>query len=141
MWTVGCAQGTSAGKNLSPAAIENDLRRTRWIAGAVLLGDSRPYPVALLSVDPDDLPALAAETGINPDVPGWHADERLRSVITRDVESVSARYSPPERIRDFALVPEPFSVESGELTPTLKIRRDVVARRHAAPVDALYPAP
>lgn len=57
------------------------------------------------------------------------------------MESVNARYSPPERNRDFALVPEPFSVESGELTPTLKIRRDVAARRHAALADALYPTP
>ncbi|MET7989569.1 hypothetical protein ABZU76_01540 [Amycolatopsis sp. NPDC005232] len=54
---------------------------------------------------------------------------------------MNARYSPPERNRDFALVPEPFSVESGELTPTLKIRRDVAARRHAALADALYPTP
>ncbi|WP_432847777.1 hypothetical protein ACQPXB_43575 [Amycolatopsis sp. CA-161197] len=50
---------------------------------------------------------------------------------------MNARYSPPERIRDLALVPEPFSAESGEPTPTLKIRRNVVTRRHAVLVGAL----
>ncbi|MEV4598432.1 hypothetical protein AB0K15_13590 [Amycolatopsis sp. NPDC049253] len=107
----------------------------------MLLGDRRPCPAANPSVDPDELPVLAAETGSNTDKPGRHVDERLRSVIARDVASVEARYSPPEQIRDFALAPEPFSVESGELTPTLKIRRNVVARRHAVLVDALYPTP
>jgi long-chain acyl-CoA synthetase len=132
---------TSAGKNLSPAAIETDLRRTPWIAEAVLLGDRRPYPVALLTLDQDRLPELSSETGVDPDAEGWHGDERLRALIAREVEAVNARYSPPERIRDFAIVPAPFSVAAGELTPTLKIRRDVVARRHAELVETLYPAP
>ncbi|MDT8911361.1 AMP-dependent synthetase/ligase [Amycolatopsis sp. PS_44_ISF1] len=132
---------TSAGKNLSPAAIENDLRRTPWIAEAVLLGDRRPYPVALLSLDPEKLPELASETGFDPGAEDWCGDERLRALIAREVETVNARYSPPERIREFAIVPEPFSVAGGELTPTLKIRREVVARRHAALVETLYPAP
>jgi long-chain acyl-CoA synthetase len=132
---------TSAGKNLSPAAIETDLRRTPWIAEAVLLGDRRPYPVALLALDQDRLPELASETGVDPAADGWSGDERLRARIAREVEAVNARYSPPERIRDFAIVPDPFSVAAGELTPTLKIRRDVVARRHAALVETLYPAP
>ncbi|WP_329067532.1 AMP-dependent synthetase/ligase [Amycolatopsis sp. NBC_01480] len=132
---------TSAGKNLSPAAIETDLRRTPWIAEAVLLGDRRPYPVALLALDQDRLPELSSETGVDPGAEGWHGDERLRALIAREVEVVNARYSPPERIRDFAIVPAPFSVAAGELTPTLKIRRDVVARRHAELVETLYPAP
>ncbi|SEO67010.1 AMP-dependent synthetase/ligase [Amycolatopsis saalfeldensis] len=132
---------TSAGKNLSPAAIETDLRRTPWIAEAVLLGDRRPYPVALLALDQDRLPELTSETGVDPAAEGWSGDERLRALIAREVEAVNARYSPPERIRDFAIVPAPFSVAAGELTPTLKIRRDVVARRHAELVETLYPAP
>jgi long-chain acyl-CoA synthetase len=54
------------------------------------------------------------------------------------VDAVNAQYSPPERIRRFAIVPGTFSVESGELTPTLKVRRDVVAQRHAELLDSLY---
>lgn len=112
-------------RKASSSAITTIPKRPLWTVGCT------PATSAGKNLSP------AAETGINPDEPGRPTDERLRSVISRDVESVNARYSPPERIRDLALVPEPFSAESGEPTPTLKIRRNVVARRHAV----LYPAP
>ncbi|WP_051400049.1 AMP-dependent synthetase/ligase [Haloechinothrix halophila] len=125
---------TSAGKNLTPANIENDLRQTRFIEQAVMLGDRRPYPVALIALDED------AVTGAGIDVgdPAWRADARLRDLIADDVARVNASYSPPERIRDFAIVPEPFTIAAGELTPTFKVRRDVVAQRYADLVASLY---
>ncbi|OZM70347.1 long-chain fatty acid--CoA ligase [Amycolatopsis antarctica] len=131
---------TAAGKNLSPANLENDLRRTPWIADAVMLGDRRPHPVALIALDEDTADGLAALAGIER-TGAWHTDPRLRAVLAADVERVNAQYAPAERIRDFAVVPRPFTVDSGELTPTLKVRRDVVAEHFAELVEALYSRP
>ena len=58
---------TSSGKNISPSNIENQLKRSRWISEAIVFGDARPYLVALLSLDPDEAPALARELGADPD--------------------------------------------------------------------------
>ena len=114
---------TSAGKNLTPANLEADLRRMPGISQAVMLGDRRPYPVALITLEPQLDPR----------------DSSVRTHIEQAVASVNAQYAPPERIRDFALLDKDFTVEDGELTPTLKVRRDVVAERYREVVDALYP--
>jgi long-chain acyl-CoA synthetase len=113
---------TSAGKNLAPALIENDLRAVPGISQAVMLGDRRPHPVALITVD----------AGLD------SSDPALRARIAQAVAAVNAQYAPPERIRDFALLPRDLTVEDGELTPTLKVRRDVVAERYREVVDGLY---
>jgi len=128
---------TSAGKNITPANLENDLRQSSRIAEAVMLGDHRPYPVALIVLEPEQL-AVWAEHGETDD-DAWVRDEELHGILAVEIDAVNARYSPPERIRAFAVLPAPFTIESGELTPTFKIRRAVVAQHYAQVVDSLYP--
>jgi long-chain acyl-CoA synthetase len=129
---------TSSGKNISPENIEIALRETRWISNAVVHGDRRPYLVALVTLDPDEAPKLAAELGIAADPAQMARDPRVREVVQRDIETVNARFARVEQIKRFAILPRDLSQERGELTPTLKVKRPVVSRRYAAEIAALY---
>ncbi|KAA2256719.1 long-chain fatty acid--CoA ligase [Solihabitans fulvus] len=129
---------TAAGKNLSPANIENDLRQCRWIANAVLHGDRRPYPVALITLDAEEIVGWARERGLPADVEELAAHPVVRRLIQDETDRVNARYARPERIRRFALLGNDFTVASGELTPSLKVRRAVVDARYRDVLDALY---
>ncbi|MBP2473030.1 long-chain acyl-CoA synthetase [Crossiella equi] len=129
---------TAGGKNLTPANLENDLRNTRWISHALMHGDRRPYPVALITLDQDELPALAREHGLDGTAEELAAHPVVRSVVAAEVDRVNEAYAPPERVRRFALLPGDFSVEGGELTPTMKLRRTAVAAKYAGVLDQLY---
>ncbi|WP_436497019.1 AMP-dependent synthetase/ligase [Actinokineospora sp. HUAS TT18] len=126
---------TAGGKNLTPANFENDLRQSPWIANAVMIGDRRPHPVALITLDPDEVARWAAENGV--DDPHGHAE--IRRIVTGLVAAANAKYAPPEQVRNFAILPADFSVADGELTPTLKLRRAVIQERHREVIESLYP--
>ncbi|MEU6055585.1 AMP-dependent synthetase/ligase [Streptomyces xanthochromogenes] len=115
---------TSAGKNLTPSHVELAIERSRFVSHAVMVGDRRPYPVALITVDGQET------AGRRP--------EEVRELVHEAVEAANAEVSRPARIREFAVLPQDFTVESGELTPTLKVRRRVVIERYAAEIEGLY---
>jgi long-chain acyl-CoA synthetase len=117
---------TSAGKNLSPANMENDLRQCRWISQAVMYGDRRPYAVALITIDREE----TERAGLS--------DAEARALISQHVEAVNERYAPPERVRKHAILDHDFSPETGDLTPSLKVRRKVVFERYAGLFESLY---
>ncbi|HHC09230.1 MAG TPA: long-chain fatty acid--CoA ligase [Actinobacteria bacterium] len=114
---------TSGGKNVSPKAIETLLQRHPVIAEAMVVGDGRDYLAALVVPDPRE------------------AGGDLDAAIRRAVDEVNRRVAVPERIRRYRVLDRPFSVEAGELTPTLKLRRSVIAERYAAEIAELYPGP
>jgi long-chain acyl-CoA synthetase len=128
----------ASGKNLTPANLENDLRQSRWIAHAVMVGDRRPYPVGLIVLDAEEIVPWARERGLPDGLAELSAHPEVRALIEQVVDAANSRYAPPERIRRFAILDRDFSTESGELTPTMKIRREIVAERYADVVDALY---
>ncbi|WP_371654101.1 MULTISPECIES: long-chain fatty acid--CoA ligase [unclassified Streptomyces] len=115
---------TSAGKNLAPSEVELAIERSRFVSHAVMVGDRRPYPVALITVD-------AAE------VAGKDA-AAVRALVQEAVDAANARVSRPARIRAFAVLDEDFTVESGVLTPTQKVRRRAVTERYAQEIERLY---
>jgi len=123
---------TAGGKNISPANLENDLRQSPWISHAVVYGDRRPYPVALITLDPDTVPAWAAAQGVEV------SSDAVRSLISGVVDAVNDRYSKASQLKRFAILPGDLSVESGELTPSLKIKRRVVSEHHADVIESLY---
>jgi long-chain acyl-CoA synthetase len=130
---------TSSGKNISPENIESALRETRWIANAVVVGDRRSYLVALLTLDPDEAPALAEHAGAPPAGPAALAgDERVRALIGRDVDEVNARFARIEQVKRFAILPRDLTQADGELTPTLKVKRPAVHEHFSAEIAALY---
>src|ERR687898_345136 len=132
---------TAGGKNITPANLENDLKQSRWISQAVVVGDKRPYLIALVTLDPEEAPAFAAEHGLESlDAEAMASDERVRAEIQKAVDEVNSHVGPVEQIKRFEILPRDFSQEGGELTPTLKIKRNVVREKFAGVIDEVYSA-
>lgn len=128
----------SGGDNISPQRVEGILTLQPEIAQAMAYGDRKPHLVALIVPDADWMRALAQRTG-KPDDPGVLVeDEDVRKAVGTAVERVNAELSPIEKIRRFTLAPEPFTVENGMMTPTLKIRRHTIRDKYGAVLEGLY---
>jgi long-chain acyl-CoA synthetase len=130
---------TAGGKNLTPANLENDLKQSRWISQAVMYGDRRPYPVALLTLDPEEAPALAAELGIEDADPASLAeDPKVHAHLQEVLDGANRNYAQVEQIKKFAILDHDLSQETGELTPTLKVKRNVVNEKYADVFERMY---
>jgi long-chain acyl-CoA synthetase len=133
---------TAGGKNITPANLENGLKQNRWISQAVVIGDRRPYLVALVTLDPEEAPALAEQLGIeDADPAAMSQDENVRAEIQKAVDDVNSHVGPVEQIKRFEILDHDLSQETGELTPTLKVKRNVVHEKFADVVDRIYDAP
>ena len=130
---------TAGGKNITPANPEHALRYNRWISQAVVLGDGRPYLVALITLDPEETPAFAREHDLEADE--VHRSELIRAEIQTAIDEVNSHYAPVEQIKRFEILPEDFSQPTGELTPTLKVKRSIVQEKYAETIDAIYRSP
>jgi long-chain acyl-CoA synthetase len=126
---------TSGGKNISPANIEAALMDTHLIEHAVVCGDGRHFLTALISLDQAAVSAHAVAHGLTGD-PMRHPEIMKR--LQADIDRVNERQARVAHIRKYALLPAPLSIEGGELTPTLKVKRKVVIERNAALIDDLY---
>jgi long-chain acyl-CoA synthetase len=129
---------TAGGKNLTPANLENDLKQSRWISQAVMYGDRRPYPVALITLDPEEIAAFARENGLSEDPAELSRDPMVRELVQGVLDEVNAKYARVEQIKRFAILDHDLSQETGELTPTLKVKRNVVNDKYAGLFDELY---
>jgi long-chain acyl-CoA synthetase len=131
---------TAGGKNLTPANIENDLKQCRWISQAVMHGDQRPYPVVLITLDEEELPQLAAQVGLPDDCDAATAAAapQVRELIQGEVDRANSKYAQVEQVKRFAILDHDLSQATGELTPTLKVKRNVVNEKYAGLFDALY---
>jgi long-chain acyl-CoA synthetase len=132
------------GKNIAPAPIENLLKASPYIGHAVLIGDRRNYLTALLVPDFESLEAWAAKQGIGAaggDRKALVARPEARALYAAEVERVNEGLAHYEQIVRWALLPDDFSVETGELTPTQKVKRRVIDKKYAAEIEALYRSP
>ena len=129
---------TAGGKNLTPANLENDLKRSRWISQAVMHADRRPYPVALITLDPEEIVHFAREHGLPEDVAALHADPKVVELIQGELDRVNENYARVEQIKRFFILDHDLSQETGELTPTLKVKRNVVNDLYAERFEELY---
>jgi long-chain acyl-CoA synthetase len=139
---------TSGGKKIAPQPIENTLKRSPIVSEAVLLGDRRNYAIALIVPDFAGLERRLKDLGRPPSIAdGTDADAERRALIARDdvvglyeelVNGINRDLSQFERIKRFALLPREFSIETGELTPTLKVKRRVVEEKWEDVIEALY---
>jgi len=118
---------TAGGKKVAPQNLENGLKTSRFVSQALAVGDRRPYVAALVTLDPTALEAAG--------VTGDDAVTELVQGIVDDVNRGRTRY---EQIKRFAVLPRDFSLEEGEVTPTLKLRRRVCEQHFADEIDALY---
>src|SRR4051812_31760087 len=129
---------TAGGKNITPANLENGLKQSRWISQAVVVGDRRPYLVALITLDPEELAALAEQLGVEPDAEAMAKSDGVRAEIQKTVDEVNSKVGPVEQIKRFRILPADLSQETGELTPTLKVKRNVVHDKFATAIDEIY---
>ena len=127
---------TSGGKNITPANLETDLMNAELVEHAVVVGDARPYLTALLTLSPDALAAWAEKHGLSADQA--RESETLHAELQTAVDQVNTNHARVENIRKFRVLEQSLSVENGELTPTLKVRRNVVIDRNTALVDEMY---
>ncbi|MEU7064746.1 AMP-dependent synthetase/ligase [Streptomyces sp. NPDC046161] len=132
---------TSNGKNVSPALVENTVKEHPLIGQALVHGDGHSYLVALLVLDPEVAPAWAAARGITAASPAALAEHpQVLEEVARAVEAANARLNRTERIKRYRLLSEEWGPESGELTPSLKLRRRAVREKYAALIEGLYEA-
>ncbi|WP_187368969.1 AMP-dependent synthetase/ligase [Baekduia soli] len=129
---------TSSGKNISPTNLESALCEGRWISQAVVFGDNRPYVVAMLTLDPDEVAALAHRAGVAPDLATMAADRRVHEIVAAEVDAVNAQFARIEQIKRFVILDHELTQAAGELTPTLKVRRNVIYERYADVFAGLY---
>ncbi len=130
---------TSGGKNVAPAPIEAKLKSIGGVAAAVVVGDSRKYLGALITLDPDLLPKLAAEAGSPAtDEASASTCPQVHAWLEAQFAAVNKTLASYETIKRFTVVPSQFTPETGELTPTMKLRRRVIHKRWAEAIDGLY---
>jgi long-chain acyl-CoA synthetase len=129
---------TAGGKNIAPQNLENDLKASRFVSQALVVGDRRPYAVALITLDEPEIRRWASEQGLDGPMRDLAHDERVLALVQSIVDDVNRDRSRFEQIKRFAVLPRDFELEQGEITPTLKLRRRVCIDHFSAEVDALY---
>src|SRR3954452_126564 len=129
---------TAGGKNLTPANIENDLKQSPFISQAVMYGDRRPYPVALVTLDMEELEPWVREHGLPLDEAALAVDPQVRELVQGVLDAANKKYAQVEQVKRFAILDHDLAQETGELTPTLKVKRNVVYERYAKEFDDLY---
>src|SRR4051812_239674 len=129
---------TAGGKNLTPANLENDLKRSRWISQAVMHADRRPFPVALITLDPEEIVHFANEHELAHE--NLHTEPKVIELIQGELDRINSNYARVEQIKKFFILDHDLSQETGELTPTLKVKRNVVNELYAERFDELYKA-
>jgi long-chain acyl-CoA synthetase len=131
---------TSLGKYIAPQPIENMIRAIPMVEQAVVIGNARKFPSALIVPSFDALRSYAKSLGVEAkDNSELARNPRIIEYFKKKIDEVTRDLAPHEKIKKIALIDQEFSVESGELTPTLKVRRKFVEDKHRAVIDALYP--
>lgn len=130
---------TAAGKNVAPAPLEDALRAHPLISQAMVVGDGRPFVAALITLDPEALEQWAPANGLSSAAPAeLRADARILAEVQGAVDRANDMVSKPEQIKKFTVLAADVTEESGHLTPTLKVKRNLVAKDFAADIEALY---
>ncbi|HXA55070.1 MAG TPA: long-chain fatty acid--CoA ligase, partial [Solirubrobacteraceae bacterium] len=109
-----------------------------WISQAVMHGDRRPYPVVLITLDEEEIVPYAREHGLPEDLAQLAREPAIHELIAAEVERVNAHYATVEQVKKFAILACDLSQAGGELTPTLKVKRNVVEQKHADVLESLY---
>jgi long-chain acyl-CoA synthetase len=129
---------TAGGKNVSPQNLENDLKSSKYVSQALVVGDRKPYIAALITLEPEEIGKWAAEHGLTGGVPELSQEPHVRELIQGVVDGVNAERSRYEQVRRFSILARDFTMEDGELTPTLKLKRRVVAKHFGGELEELY---
>ncbi|MBK6512720.1 MAG: long-chain fatty acid--CoA ligase [Polyangiaceae bacterium] len=127
---------TAGGKNIAPKNIEAALKNHPLVSEAVVIGDRRKFLTALVTLDPEAAQVFAKDKGLP--VEGLHESPVVRGEIQKAVDEVNAELARVETVKKFTILARPFGIDTGELTPTLKVKRKVVSQSFAAEIEAMY---
>jgi long-chain acyl-CoA synthetase len=126
---------TAGGKNIAPKNIEASLRNHPLISEAVVIGDRRKYLTALITLDPDATRRFLQDRGLAGQA---HTMAEVTAEVQKAVDEVNSELARVETVKKFHILAHPFSIETGELTPTLKVKRKIVHANFAAEIEAMY---
>jgi len=129
---------TAGGKNITPANLENEIKQHPLVSQCVVVGDRKPYLVALVTLDPEEAVAYATEHGLPEDPEQLAANADVRQAIEDHVAKINEKFARVEQVKKIAILPRDLTQEGGELTPTLKVKRAVVAAKHEQEIEQLY---
>jgi len=130
---------TAGGMNIAPQNVENLLKADPFISQVMVYGDRRPYPVALITINPEELQKFAREQGIlATDAAVIVKHPKIVERIGRTVEEKNTQLQSYAKIKKFKVLPADFTLDGGELTPTLKVKRKVVAQKYMGAIEELY---
>jgi long-chain acyl-CoA synthetase len=132
---------TAGGKNITPANLENGLKQSQYISQAVVYGDRRPYLTAVVTLDPEEIAAYAKEHGLGTaDVTELAKREEVKALVQGVLDGVNSKVARVEQVKKFTTLPHDLTQETGELTPTMKVKRNIVYEKYAKTFDAMYEA-
>jgi len=129
---------TAGGKNITPANLEAEIKQSPYVSQCVVIGDRRPYLVALITLDMEECAKLCEERGWPADPAQLRSSREMTALIQQHLDKVNEKFARVEQVKKFEILPHDLSQETGELTPTLKVKRNVVAEKYESEVDALY---
>jgi long-chain acyl-CoA synthetase len=131
---------TAGGKNITPANLEAEIKQHPLVSQCVVVGDRRPYLVALVTLDPEEAVKYAQENNLPEDPVQLAQNPDIKAQIEAHVEKINQNFARVEQVKKISILPNDLSQESGELTPTLKVKRAVVAQKHEDAIEQLYAA-
>jgi long-chain acyl-CoA synthetase len=129
---------TAGGKNITPANLEAEIKQHPLVSQCVVIGDRRPYLVALVTLDPEEAAAFAKEHGLPADPEALASNDQIRAALEAHLEKVNSKFARVEQVKKIEILPHDLSQEGGELTPTMKVKRNIVTDKYAGEIDALY---
>ncbi|MEJ7875209.1 MAG: long-chain fatty acid--CoA ligase [Solirubrobacterales bacterium] len=127
---------TAGGKNITPANLEAEIKQHPLISQCVVVGDRRPYLVCVVTLDPEEAQKLASEKGL--DIATVPENAEVRASIQAHLDQINQKFARVEQVKKFQILPQDFTQEGGELTPSMKVKRNVVAEKYSGEVESLY---
>jgi long-chain acyl-CoA synthetase len=129
---------TAGGKNVAPSNVENLLKQHPLVGQAAMIADRRPYATALIALDPEDASEWAKARGKPADIASLSQDDEVRADIHRHIDEMNKQLHNQEQIKKFTILPNEWTIEGGEITPTLKMKRKVVNQKYEAEIESMY---
>jgi long-chain acyl-CoA synthetase len=130
---------TAGGKNIAPQPLENELRLDKYVSQAMVFGDRKPYLVALLTPNVERLVDLGRDEKLDYiDIEELVNNDRVQEIYAERIKELNKTLPPYETIKKFVLLPRDFSIEGGELTPTLKLKRKKIFNMYQDKIEQLY---
>jgi long-chain acyl-CoA synthetase len=129
---------TAGGKNITPANLEAEIKQQPLVSQCVVIGDRRPYLVALVTLDPEEAATYAKQHGLPEDPEALASNEQVKAAIDAHVEQINQKFARVEQVKKIRILPHDLSQAGGELTPTMKVKRAAVASKYENEIDELY---